>query len=197
MGDHCRFTRSAPGRWQRPHREPPRAPNRSAPVGPLIVGAPLPGSWPVGAACPQLINERRSSSVNASTSASRQSATDRRSLPRIGLLAPSIAAGSCHPRIRMHLVLGHAFRAMRLHRVVANIQPENAASIALVRRSGFRLEGFSPRYLKVAGRWRDHQRWPMTIDDWQLLRRRRRVPSRYPARRSPLGSSSPGRRRSG
>jgi [ribosomal protein S5]-alanine N-acetyltransferase len=97
----------------------------------------------------------------------------------------------------MPLVLRHAFTSLKLHRVEANVQPENAASIALVKRSGFRLEGFSPRYLKVAGRWRDHQRWAILIDDWQLLRRRRRAPSRGPLRRSPRESSSRGRRRSG
>ncbi|MDR7273117.1 ribosomal-protein-alanine N-acetyltransferase [Pelomonas saccharophila] len=59
----------------------------------------------------------------------------------------------------LNAVVRHAFKELGLHRVEANIQPGNAASIALAKRCGFQLEGYSPKYLKIAGRWCDHERW--------------------------------------
>ena len=67
----------------------------------------------------------------------------------------------------LHLILRFAFEALELHRVEANIQPGNAPSIALVKRAGFRLEGYSPRYLKICGKWRDHERWAILAEDWR------------------------------
>lgn len=68
-------------------------------------------------------------------------------------------------------VLAEAFSMHRLHRLEANIQPGNISSRELVRSLGFRLEGFSKRYLKIGGRWRDHERWAITVEDWRALRR--------------------------
>jgi ribosomal-protein-alanine N-acetyltransferase len=65
----------------------------------------------------------------------------------------------------MQLVLDHAFGPLSLHRLEANIQPGNAPSIALARGAGFRLEGYSPRYLLIGGRWRDHERYAITADE--------------------------------
>ncbi|GAC1322360.1 MAG: GNAT family protein [Thermoleophilaceae bacterium] len=65
----------------------------------------------------------------------------------------------------IELVVRHAFDDLGLHRLEANIQPGNEASIALAKRAGFRLEGFSQRYLKIGGHWRDHERWAVLADD--------------------------------
>jgi ribosomal-protein-alanine N-acetyltransferase len=64
-----------------------------------------------------------------------------------------------HMRAGLRAVVRDAFSTLKLHRLEANIQPANAPSIALVRACGFSKEGFSPRYLKIGGRWRDHERW--------------------------------------
>ncbi len=63
-------------------------------------------------------------------------------------------------------VVTHAFEKMKLHRLEANIQPGNTASRALVKKLGFQREGFSRRYLKINGRWRDHERWAILAEDW-------------------------------
>jgi [ribosomal protein S5]-alanine N-acetyltransferase len=79
-------------------------------------------------------------------------------------------AGHGYMREGIELVLRRAFLEQRLHRIEANIQPGNHASIALARRAGFLREGFSPRYLKISGRWRDHERWAILADDWRARR---------------------------
>ena len=76
-------------------------------------------------------------------------------------------AGQGFMREGLRLALRHSFEDLQLHRVEANVRPENAASVALVRGAGFRKEGYSPRYLQIAGEWCDHERWAMLVDDWQ------------------------------
>jgi [ribosomal protein S5]-alanine N-acetyltransferase len=66
---------------------------------------------------------------------------------------------------------GFMREGLELHRVQANIQPENVRSVALVRSAGFRYEGLSLRYLKIGGRWRDHEQWAITTEDRDARRR--------------------------
>ena len=72
------------------------------------------------------------------------------------------------------LLLDRAFGPLGLHRVEANVMPRNEASLALVRRLGFRYEGLAERYLKIAGAWQDHEHWAMLAEDWRAPGRRRK-----------------------
>jgi [ribosomal protein S5]-alanine N-acetyltransferase len=83
----------------------------------------------------------------------------------LGYYAHQRYAGRGLMREAMEQVLDHAFGALALHRLEANIQPGNQPSIALARGAGFRLEGFSPRYLLIGGQWRDHERYAITADE--------------------------------
>ena len=84
----------------------------------------------------------------------------------LGFYAIADYAGQGYMSAGLKLVLHHVFEDMALHRLEANIQPDNARSIALVKNNGFRYEGFSPRYLKVNGEWRGHEHWVMTYEDF-------------------------------
>lgn len=64
-------------------------------------------------------------------------------------------------------VVDAAFLDLGLHRLEANIQPDNAASLALVRKLGFQREGYSPGYLMVDSAWRDHERWAIRTEIWR------------------------------
>jgi [ribosomal protein S5]-alanine N-acetyltransferase len=81
-------------------------------------------------------------------------------------------AGQGYMTEALQLALRYAFEHLKLHRLEANIQPGNLASISLVTRSGFVREGYSRRYLKVGGRWRDHERWAIIAEDWKSNLRR-------------------------
>ena len=74
-------------------------------------------------------------------------------------------------REALEQLLDHAFGPLALHRLEANIQPGNTPSVSLARGAGFRMEGFSPRYLLIGGQWRDHERYAITADEWAAQNR--------------------------
>ena len=70
-------------------------------------------------------------------------------------------------RLGLKMVIEESFSRLELHRLEANIQPDNQRSAALVKSLGFRLEGHSPRHLKIQGSWRDHDRYALTVEDYE------------------------------
>ena len=122
---------------------------------------------------------------------------DSRRAGTLGYYAFEPYAGCGLMREALRLVVGHAFRTLKLHRLEASIQPTNARSIALVEGLGFTLEGTSRRYLKIRGRWRDHQRWALLAEDWRAptrterpAERRRQVQTSSTARTADVSTSS-------
>jgi ribosomal-protein-alanine N-acetyltransferase len=83
------------------------------------------------------------------------------------------------------LAADHAVGTLGLHRVEVNIRPENTASLAVVRKLGFRSEGLRPHYLHIAGAWRDHLSFALTTEDL--------AGESFIARLHRLTSPSPGR----
>ena len=75
-------------------------------------------------------------------------------------------SGKGYMNAALKLVLKKIFEELELHRLEANIQPENTLSIQLVKKNGFRYEGFSPRYLKINDEWRGHEHWAITAEDY-------------------------------
>lgn len=78
------------------------------------------------------------------------------------------------------LATDHCFRGLGLHRVEVNIRPENAPSLRVVHKLGFREEGLRERYLHIQGVWRDHRSFALTAEElpggllarWHDVRRR-------------------------
>jgi [ribosomal protein S5]-alanine N-acetyltransferase len=82
----------------------------------------------------------------------------------LGYAAFAPAAGQGYMTEGLGLVMRYAFEGLRLHRLDAQIQPGNHASLRLVQRLGFRHEGYSPDLLFIDGAWRGHERWAITSD---------------------------------
>jgi [ribosomal protein S5]-alanine N-acetyltransferase len=83
----------------------------------------------------------------------------------LGYYAFEPHAGTGLMRAAMPLVMAHAFTELGLHRLQANVQPENTASRRLLEVTSWREEGFAQRYLFIDGDWRDHVMYAITAED--------------------------------
>ncbi|MEO6714887.1 MAG: GNAT family protein [Mycobacteriales bacterium] len=67
--------------------------------------------------------------------------------------------------IAVALVTDYCFGAARLHRVEANVRPENLASRRVLEKLQFRAEGVQQRYLLIDGEYHDHIGYALTVED--------------------------------
>jgi ribosomal-protein-alanine N-acetyltransferase len=97
----------------------------------------------------------------------------------LGYWIDRAVAGRGMASLAVALVCDHAFGAVGLHRLQADIRPENLPSQHLVERLGFRREGLLRRYLDIDGDWRDHLSYALLAEDnpaGALTRWRERIP---------------------
>jgi len=104
-------------------------------------------------------------------------------------------AGQGYMREGVQLVLIRAFMELGLHRVEANVQPSNTASLRLALASGFRCEGYAPRLVYIAGRWRDHVRFAIDLETWKRRVTRSLASSKRPKQKRAPREGGPGRKK--
>ncbi|WP_293781509.1 GNAT family N-acetyltransferase [uncultured Aeromicrobium sp.] len=97
-------------------------------------------------------------SVNGITGGSAQTAS-------IGYWVSRSHAGRDIAPTAVALVTDHLLTTVGLHRVEIAIRPENTASLRVVEKLGFVEIGMAPRYLHIAGDWRDHRLFQLTAED--------------------------------
>jgi ribosomal-protein-alanine N-acetyltransferase len=83
----------------------------------------------------------------------------------LGYWIDRAVAGRGMASLAVALVCDHAFGAVGLHRLQADIRPENGPSQRLVQRLGFTQEGLLRRYLDIDGDWRDHLTFSLLAED--------------------------------
>lgn len=59
----------------------------------------------------------------------------------------------------------YCFEWLRLHRIEIAIRPENAKSLRVVQKLGYRYEGRRNKYLHIDGDWRDHEVFVLNAGD--------------------------------
>lgn len=83
----------------------------------------------------------------------------------IGYWVDESVAGRGITPTAVALAVDHCFRAGGMHRIEVCIRPENAASLRVVHKLGFRSEGLRRAYLHIDGDWRDHESFALTAEE--------------------------------
>jgi [ribosomal protein S5]-alanine N-acetyltransferase len=83
----------------------------------------------------------------------------------VGYWVDEAVAGRGVTPTALALVLDHCFGPLGLHRVEAAVRPENAASLRVVAKLGFRQEALHRRYLFIDEAWRDHVGFALLAED--------------------------------
>ncbi|GAA3630461.1 GNAT family protein [Kineosporia mesophila] len=84
---------------------------------------------------------------------------------QIGYWVDRSVAGQGITPTAVAMMVDHCIFGLGMHRLEVNIRPENAASLRVVEKLGFRSEGIRRRYLHIDGAWRDHATFAVTADD--------------------------------
>ena len=74
--------------------------------------------------------------------------------------------GRGYAREAVGAIVAHLFATLGLKKVLANYDPRNVRSGALLRRLGFVVEGYSRDHLYLRGTWRDSVLTSLTNPDW-------------------------------
>jgi ribosomal-protein-alanine N-acetyltransferase len=65
------------------------------------------------------------------------------------------------------LLCRHAFEDLELHRLECLVLPDNVAVLRAAEKAGLRHEGLAAEYRRVSGKWRDHERYAITVGEWR------------------------------
>lgn len=76
-------------------------------------------------------------------------------------------AGRGYMTEAVRCLVSFAFETLDLHRIEAACLLDNAASINVLKKSGFHEEGIARRYLEINGAWRDHRLFAILREDYR------------------------------
>lgn len=85
----------------------------------------------------------------------------------LGYALGESAQGQGLMREALQAAIGYVFDVLNMHRVQANFMPTNTRSGELLKRLGFRVEGYAPEYLFLDGAWQDHFLSSLTNSRWR------------------------------